>query len=64
MEFAVLVLSCFLASAIFGVEVVLARFAGQKLAVFRDFDALLIGLIGFHRHIVCSRTYYGFKVPL
>lgn len=47
-----------------GIEVVLAGFAGQKLPVFGDFDALAIRLIGFHRHIGCRGTYYGFEAVL
>lgn len=51
-EFVVPVFSSFGSPSFLGVEVVLAGFPGQKLATFRDLDALTIGFIGFHRHII------------
>ena len=37
-------------STFLGIEMILAGFSSQNLPVFGDFEALLVGFIGFHRH--------------
>jgi hypothetical protein len=60
-EFRVPVLGGFLAPAVLGIKVVLASDTGQKLPVFRDFDALGERFIGLESHMCCRRIYYGFR---
>jgi hypothetical protein len=49
-EFGVFVLGTLGTSTLLGIKVILALGTSQKLAFLRDFDALAIRLVGFHRH--------------
>jgi hypothetical protein len=51
MKFTASVLGCLSVATLFGIEVVLASFASQKLAALRDLDALAIRLVSFDGHI-------------
>lgn len=60
MELRRLVLGRFGRASVFGIEMVLASFPAQNLAIFGGFEALGKRFIGLYRHRINRSLYYAF----
>jgi hypothetical protein len=55
MKFGIATLGSLFGAVFFGIEVILAGFASQNLAIFGDLEALQVGFVGLDRH-GCRRS--------